>query len=151
MHLISYIYINNVLLCHGLYNIRLCNKRLMLGGIRVGGEGDDRGWDGWMASWTRWMWVWVGDGQGDLACCNSWGRKELDTTDQLKWTELNWPDRQLPSETEESSSGDVFPNESTLHMRWPKYWSFSFSIIPSKKNPRADLLQNGLVGSPNWP
>ena len=26
----------------------------------------------------------------------------------------------------------VFPNESTLHMRWPKYWSFSFSIIPSK-------------------
>ena len=26
-------------------------------------------------------------------------------------------------------------NESTLHMRWPKYWSFSFSIIPSKKHP----------------
>ena len=25
----------------------------------------------------------VGDGQGGLACCNSWGRKELDTTDQL--------------------------------------------------------------------
>ena len=29
----------------------------------------------------------------------------------------------------------VFPNESTLHMRWPEYWSFSFSIIPSKKQP----------------
>ena len=29
----------------------------------------------------------------------------------------------------------VFPNESTLHMRWPKYWSFSFSISPSKKIP----------------
>ena len=28
----------------------------------------------------------------------------------------------------------VFSNESTLHMRWPKYWSFSFSIIPSKKH-----------------
>ena len=27
------------------------------------------------------------------------------------------------------------PNESTLHMRWPKYWSFSFSIIPSKEIP----------------
>ena len=26
-------------------------------------------------------------------------------------------------------------NESTLHMRWPKYWSFSFSIIPSKERP----------------
>ena len=42
----------------------------------------------------------------------------------------------------------VFSNESTHHMKWPKYWSFSFSIIPSKENPRADLLQNGLVGSP---
>ena len=29
----------------------------------------------------------------------------------------------------------VFSNESTHHMRWPKYWSFSFSIIPSKKIP----------------
>ena len=29
----------------------------------------------------------------------------------------------------------VFPNESTLHMRWPKLWSFSFSIIPSKEIP----------------
>ena len=29
----------------------------------------------------------------------------------------------------------VFPSESTLRMRWPKYWSFSFSIIPSKEHP----------------
>ena len=29
----------------------------------------------------------------------------------------------------------VFSNESTLHRRWPKYWSFSFSIIPSKEHP----------------
>ena len=29
----------------------------------------------------------------------------------------------------------VFSNGSTLHMRWPKYWSFSFSIIPSKEIP----------------
>ena len=29
----------------------------------------------------------------------------------------------------------VFSNESTLHLRWPKYWSFSFSIIPSKEHP----------------
>ena len=29
----------------------------------------------------------------------------------------------------------VFSNESTVHMRWPKYWSFSFSIIPSKEIP----------------
>src|SRR5574337_685777 len=29
----------------------------------------------------------------------------------------------------------VFSNESTLHIRWPKYWSFSFSISPSKEHP----------------
>ena len=29
----------------------------------------------------------------------------------------------------------VFSNESTLYMRWPKYWSFSFSISPSKEHP----------------
>ena len=34
----------------------------------------------------------------------------------------------------------VFSNESTLRMRWPKYWSFSFSISPSEKTPRTDLL-----------
>ena len=39
----------------------------------------------------------------------------------------------------------VFSNESTLHMRWPKYWSFSFSIIPSNVHPglicfKMDLL-----------
>ena len=68
-------------------------KTLMLGGIRAGGEGDDRRWDGWMASLTQWTWVWVntgsGDGQGGLVCCNSCGWKELDTTEWLNWTELN--------------------------------------------------------------
>ena len=33
----------------------------------------------------------VGDGQGGLACCNSWGRKESDMTERMNWTELNIP------------------------------------------------------------
>ena len=37
-------------------------KTLMLGGLGAGGEADDRGWDGWMASLTRWTWVWVNSG-----------------------------------------------------------------------------------------
>ena len=37
-------------------------KTLMLGKIKAGGEGDDRGWDGWMASPTQWTWVWVDSG-----------------------------------------------------------------------------------------
>ena len=44
----------------------------------------------------------------------------------------------------------VFSNESTLHMRWPKYWSFSFSISPSSEHPgvisfRMDWLDLGVV------
>ena len=63
-------------------------------GLGAGGEGDDRGWDGWMASLTRWTWVWVTSGrwrwQGGLACCNSWGHKESDMTKELNWTELRY-------------------------------------------------------------
>ena len=47
-----------------------------------------------MAGWHHWLngreFEWtpgVGDGQGGLTCCNSWGRKESDTTEQLNWTE----------------------------------------------------------------
>ena len=40
-------------------------------------------------------------------------------------------------------STKVFSNESALHMRWPKYWSFSFSIIPSKEIP-------GLIFRMDW-
>ena len=65
--------------------------------LKATGEGGSRGWDGWMASLTRWTWVWVnsgvGDGQGGLACYSSWGHKESDTTEQLNWTELNWKKR----------------------------------------------------------
>ena len=40
--------------------------------LKAGGEGNNRGWNGWVASLTLWTWVWassrVGDGQGSLAC-----------------------------------------------------------------------------------
>ena len=50
----------------------------------------------------------------------------------------------------------VFTNESTLHIRWPKYWSFSFSIIPSNEHPGLiyfrmdwlDLLADSQKSSP---
>ena len=51
-------------------------------------EDEMAGWhhrlDGHGFGWT----LGVGDGQGGLACCNSWGRKESDTTERLNWTEL---------------------------------------------------------------
>ena len=51
-------------------------------------EDEMAGWHHWLdgheSEWT----LGVGDGQGGLACCNSWGHKESDTTERLNWTEL---------------------------------------------------------------
>ena len=55
-------------------------KILMLGRLKARGKGDERGWDGWMTSPTRWTWVWAswgsGDGQGSLACCSPWDQSQ---------------------------------------------------------------------------
>ena len=63
---------------------------LMLERLKAGGEGNDRGLDGWMASSTRWTWVWVDSGSwrwtGGLVCCISWGCKE---SGHNRATELN--------------------------------------------------------------
>ena len=60
-----------------------CWKRL-----KAGGEGDDRGWDGWMASLTQWTWVWKNSGSWwwtGRPAMHPWGRKESGTTEQLNW------------------------------------------------------------------
>ena len=44
----------------------------------------------------------------------------------------------------------LFSNESALHIRWPKYWNFSFNISSSNQHPELILL-DGLVGSPCSP
>ena len=73
------------------------------------------------------------------SCLLSQGRKESDTTERLNWTELSrwWyltisscattlPMPSIPP------SIRVFSNELALHIKWLKYWNFSFSISPSK-------------------
>ena len=56
--------------------------------LRAGGEGDNRGWDGWMASPTRWMWVWVNSGRtGKPGVLQLMGSQRVGHD----WeTELNW-------------------------------------------------------------
>ena len=44
---------------HLIWRTDSLEKTLMLGKLKVGGEGDDRRWDGWVASPTQWTWVWV--------------------------------------------------------------------------------------------
>ena len=69
--------------------------------LKAGGEGDDRGWDGWMASPTQWTWVW--------ASCRSWGWTGKPGVLQSMgsqrvghdWaTELNWTVKKLTSLSE---------------------------------------------------
>ena len=64
-------------------------------GLGAGGEGDDRGWDGWMASLTWWTWVWVNSGSWWWTgrCSVLWfmGSQRVghDWATDLNWTELN--------------------------------------------------------------
>ena len=58
--------------------------------LKAGGEGDDRGWDGLMASLTQWTRLWTGCRswwQRSLACCRPLGHKQWDMTKQLNWIE----------------------------------------------------------------
>ena len=60
--------------------------------LRAGGEGDDRGWDGWMASLTQWTWVWVNSESwwwtGRPGVLQSMGLQRVghDWATELKWT-----------------------------------------------------------------
>ena len=62
-------------------------------GLGAGGEGDDRGWDGWMASPTRWTWVWVNSGSwwwtGRPGVLRFRGSQRVGTW-LSDWTELNY-------------------------------------------------------------
>ena len=75
-------------------------------------EDEMAGWNHWLdgceSGWT----LGVGDGQGGLACCDSWGRKESDTTEWLNWTELK---ATLPSE---SWSSFFRWGHAYLHVSW---------------------------------
>ena len=80
---------------HLMRRVDSLEKSLMLGGIggrRRRGTTEDEmaGWHHWLAGRESEWTLGVGDGQGGLECCDSWGRKESDTTERLNWTELNW-------------------------------------------------------------
>ena len=67
--------------------------------LRVGGEGDDRGWHGWMTSPTQWTWVWVDSGSwrwtGRPGVLWFMGSQRHDWATELNWTEaevlIRWP------------------------------------------------------------
>ena len=82
--------------------------------LKAGGKGDDRGWDGWMASLTRWTWVWVDSGSswwtGKPGVLRFVGCKEWDTTEGLNWTEERDNLREVEN-ISKCSSGELGVNQ----------------------------------------
>ena len=80
---------------HLMRRIDSLEETLMLGGIGGRRRGDDRGWDGWMASLTRWTWVWVNSGSwwwtGRPSVLRFMGSQRVrhDWATELNWTEWN--------------------------------------------------------------
>ena len=173
--------------------------------LKAGGEGDDRGWDGWMAPPIQWTWVWASSrnwwGTGRPGVLQSIGSQRIghDWATELNWTALGggffttsttWEAQNLwlssvqfshsvmsdslqahglqhtrlpcPSPIPGAYSNSCplnwwchptisssvapfssclqscpasgsFPMKSVLCIRWPKYWSFSFSTSPSNE------------------
>ena len=84
-----------------------------------------------------WLFVtpWIAARQASLSITNSWTLPKLMSIESVMPSShliLCGPLLLLPPI---SPSIRVFSNESLLRMRWPKYWSFSFSIIPSNEHP----------------
>ena len=78
-------------------------------GLEAGGEGDRRGWDGWMTSPTQGPWVWVNSGSwwwtGRPGVLRFMGSQRVGHVERLKWTELT----ENISEIREKENCDGFP------------------------------------------
>ena len=95
----------------------------------VGGEGDDRGWDGWMASLTQWMWVWVNSRSwwwtGRPGALWFMGSQRVGHD----WaTELNW--------------SDTFRNLSLITVPHIQECSWSTLFVKAKANKLTKLRNN---------
>ena len=84
-----------------------------------------------------WLFVtpWLTARQASLSITNSWSLPKLTSIESVMPSSHLILCRPLLLLPPIPPSIRVFSNESILHMRWPKYWSFSFSIIPCKEIP----------------
>ena len=78
---------------------------------------------------------WIAARQASLSITNSWSSLRLTSIESVMPSSHLILCRPLLLLSTIPPSIRVFSNESTLRMRWPKYWSFSFSITPSKEIP----------------
>ena len=85
------------------------------------------------------VWVfatpWIAARQASLSITNSWSSLKLMSIESVMPSSHLILCRPLLLLPQIPPSITVFSNKSTLRMRWPKYWSFSLSVIPSKEHP----------------
>ena len=94
-----------------------------------------------MAGWHHWLdgheseWTpGVDDGQGGLACCDSWGRKESDRIERLNWTELNWvPPIRKPPQASYPYPSEGRQNKNHSHRRSTKLITWITALTNSMK------------------
>ena len=85
---------------------------------------------------------WIAARQASLSITNSWSSLKVMSIKSMMPSSHLILCRPLLLLPPIPPSIRVFSNESTLRMRWPKYWSFSFRIIPSKEHPGLISLQS---------
>ena len=101
-------------------------KTLLLGKIKAGGEGDNRGWDGWMASPSQWTWVWVSSEiwwwTGKPGMWQSIGSQRVGQD----WaTELNWGIEYKKLERKFEALNNVIFSQRGLDFMLQTHWSRS--------------------------
>ena len=92
--------------------------------LKAGGEGDDRGWDGWMASLTQWTWVWVNS--GSWWCTGRPGMLWFMGLQRVRHEQLNWTEHiaqyqkqaNNPIKSGQKTYVDILPKKKIY--RWSK-------------------------------
>ena len=121
-------------------------------GLGAGGEGDDRGWDGWVSSATWWTWVWVNSGSwwwtGRPGMLQSMG---LQRAGHDWMTELNWLNTNFARLLRRLSETTHIPHEvqSLAHRKpWINVSYFHYRISPPVINTRARFIPSDNQLSP---
>ena len=116
-------------------------KPLILGKMKAGGERDDRGWDGWMASLTQWTWLWVKSGScwwtGRPGVLHSMGSQRVrqDWTTELNRTELSL---HIHTQTHTHTHHTSLSTVESRKIRCMFYAVHQFNIHPSHWNQDID-------------
>ena len=103
-----------ILISFDYWNEQTCKNRILKDNDKGTTEDEMAGWHHWLdghkSEWTPGF----GDGQGGLACCDSWGCKESDRTERLNWTELKDNDIRTDTRTKFAA---LYSTKTELYVR----------------------------------